>query len=146
MSPSYFLPHLPTMISLSLSDLSAMYSFMISRTTTMIMMMKYPLIQTPPLTLTSQLVPSRPTLPTFSPNTHLNLILLRLVCPPKSGLASMPPAKPFRIALMIKQNLSFWVTPSQSRNRIAQPATILLFDVRLSINLVNPLQGPSQPP
>jgi hypothetical protein len=85
-------------------------------------------------------------LPTFGPNTHQNLILLRLGYPLKSGLASMPPAKPFEIALMIKQSLSFWVTPSQSRNQIAQQAILLLSDVRLSINLVNPLQGPSQPP
>jgi hypothetical protein len=133
MSPYYFLPHLPTMISLSLSNPSAVYSFMTSRTTTMIM------IQTPPLTLTAQLVPSRPTLPTFDQNTHQNLILLRLGCPLKSGLASMPPEKPFGIALMIKQRLSFWGTPSQSLNRIAQQATLLLSDVRLSINLVNPL-------
>jgi hypothetical protein len=36
-----------------------------------------------------------------------------------------------------------WVTPSQSRNRIAQQATLLLFVIRLLINLVNPLQGTS---
>jgi hypothetical protein len=121
---------------------SAIYSFVISRTTKMITMMTSPLIQTPPLTLTTQSVPSRPMLPTFDPNTHLNLILLRLGCPPKSGLVWMPPAKPFGIVLMIQQSLSFWVTSSKSRNRIAQQATLLRFDVRLSINLVN---APSRP-
>jgi hypothetical protein len=102
----------------------------------MITMMKFSLIPTPPSTLTAQIVPSRPTLPFFDPNLHLNLLLIRLGCPPKSGLALIPPAKPYGIALMIKQSLSFWGTPSQSRNRITQQVTLLLSDVRLSINLV----------
>jgi hypothetical protein len=53
-----------------------------------------------------------------------------------------PRCKAIRDRLVIKQSLSFWDTPSQSHNRIAQQATRLLFVVCLLINLVNP---PSRP-
>jgi hypothetical protein len=108
----------------------------------MIMMMKFLLILILPLTLIVLLVPSKPMRPTFALNLRLNLILPKLGCHLKNGLAWMPPARLSEIVLMIRQGPLSWYTLNQNHSRLGYQIIPLFFDDRLSANLV---KNPSSP-